>query len=86
MVVVLCLNNGERDVGFMIEDYIRSLSLSTGGFIALNKNPAVGKVDFFPDLPLAVPAGFENCRDDVFGDDVPFRQVLFGWHSSIVQV
>src|SRR5690606_1705547 len=46
MFVVLRLNDGDRDIGFVVKDVIRPLTLATGGEIALYIDTAIGEADF----------------------------------------
>lgn len=72
MLVVLGLNDGDRDIGFVVKDVIRPLALATGSEIALHIDTAIGEADFLPDLFLHVPASlFQRGRDEL-GADVAF--------------
>lgn len=72
MLVVLGLNDGDRDIGFVVKDIIRPLALATRGEIPLHINTAIGKADFLADLFLHVPACLFQRRRDELGADVAF--------------
>jgi hypothetical protein len=76
VIVVLCLDNSNRNVGFIIEDIVSSPGFSPAHGISLDKNPALGNIHFFPDLRM-IPAGPEECGSDEPGADVPFAQTSF---------
>ena len=57
MAVVLCLNQGDRDVGLIIEDEVRLLGLSARHKLAPDNDPPLGEEHLFSHLQHLVPAG-----------------------------
>lgn len=72
MLVVLGLNDGDRDIGFVVKDVIRPLALATGSEIALHIDTAIGKTDFLAHLFLHIPACLFQRRRDELGANVAF--------------
>lgn len=72
MIVVLGLNDGDRNIGFVIKNVIRPLALAACGEIALHIDAAIGKTHFLADLFLHVPTCLFQRRRDELGADVAF--------------
>lgn len=70
VLVVLGLNDSDRDIRFVIKDVIRPLALATGGEIALHIDTAIGEADFLADLFLHIPTRLFQRRRDELGADV----------------
>ena len=75
MVVVLGLDDGDRDVGLVIKDVIGALGLPAGYQLSAHDDAAFGKSDFLADLHHPVPARALDGGTDEFGADVAFAQV-----------
>lgn len=72
MLVILGLDDGDRDIRFVVKDVVGPLALATGGEIALHIDTAIGEADFLADLLLHVPTGLLQRRRDELGADVTF--------------
>lgn len=56
VVVVLCLDDGKRDVRFVIENVIDALGFATGVKLTFDDNATGGEGDFFTNLGVDIPA------------------------------
>ena len=62
VVVVLGLDDRDRDVGLVIEDVVGPLGLAARDELAANDDPAVGEGDLLADLQHRIPAGLLQRR------------------------
>jgi hypothetical protein len=76
MVVVLCLDDGKRDIGFIEKNIVGPPRLGTLSGIAPDKHPSVGYIHLLPDLEM-IPAGAGYCGRDEFSADVAFTECFF---------
>ena len=78
MVVVLGLDDGDGDVGFVVEDVVRPLAFGCvpAGQLATHDDGSGGEGDLLTDLGLG-PARTHHRRGDELGADVPFAQAFF---------
>ena len=72
VVVVLGLNDGDRDVGLVIKDVVSALGLAAGDEFSADDDASLGKSDFLADLRHPVPARALDGRADELGADVAF--------------
>ena len=84
--IVLCLDNGNRNIGFKEQEVVCPPWIAPAHGIAPDKHTPVGDIHFFPDLVMMVPAGTHECGSDEFGTDVPFTEFLLfqSIHSVIL--
>lgn len=91
MIVVLRLDEGERDVGLVDEDIVGSSGNPTLYHFPANDDPAFGEVDLLPHLrhqvPL-VPIRADQRRRDELGANLCFGQCLLvhrsiSWRSAM---
>ena len=74
MVVVLGFDNGDGDIGLVIEDVVGALGFAAGDEPAPDDDPALGEADFLADLGELVPAGLLQGRGDELGADVALAE------------
>ena len=55
MIIVLCLDNGNRKIGFIVKDIVRPSRLGPAHGVTVHKDPAIRDIDLFPDLVMMVP-------------------------------
>ena len=60
VVVVLGLDDGERDVRLVVEDVVGALGLAARDQLAADDDPALGEADLLADLRHARPS--RRCR------------------------
>jgi hypothetical protein len=77
VVVVLGLDDGQRDVGLVIEYVVGALGFATGDQPAANNDTALGEADLFADLGEFVPAGLLQGRGNELGADVALAEGFF---------
>ena len=56
VVVVLGLDEGDGDVGLVVEDVVGALGLAAGDELAADDDPALGEADLLADLRHLIPA------------------------------
>ena len=76
MVVVLRLDDGNRNIRLIIEDVVCAFLLSTRMKLSLHIDPAGSKRFFLSNLKVNVPARLRKGRSDKFCANVPFCQGL----------
>ena len=76
VVVVLGLDDGDGDVGLVIEDVIGALGFATGDELSANDDAALGEGDLLADLHHPVPARAFHGGADELGADVALAEVL----------
>lgn len=77
MVVILCLNHGNRDVRFVVEDVVGPLPLAACVKPSPDIDPTIRKIDLTADLKILIPASGNDVRSDKLRTDVAFGKVLF---------
>ena len=82
VVVVLGLDQRDRDVGLVVEDVVGTLGFASGDQLAANDDAALGEADLLADLHHFIPARLLNGRGDELGADVAFAEV-FLVHAGI---
>ena len=79
VVVVLGLDDGERDVRLVVEEVVGLLRFAALDRLAADDDPALGEVDLLANLghhvPLAAVGADERGRDEL-GADVGFGEFL----------
>ena len=76
MVVIFCLNDGDRIIGIQIQDIIGTLSFRTGIYISAQDDLAVRNSGFHRDLGMA-PLLRDSGRDIVVLN-IFLCHILFG--------
>lgn len=77
VVVVLGLDQPQRDVRLVVENAVGPLGLAAGDQFAADDNAALGEIDLFADLRHGIPAGVDHGGGDEFGADVAFTERFF---------
>ena len=62
VVVVLGLDQRERDVRLVVEDVVGALRLAAGDQLAADDDAALGEADLLADLQHLVPPGLPTAR------------------------
>ena len=75
--VVFGFNDGNRDVGLVVEDVVGPLLLAAGDQLATHDDTALGEADLFPHLGGKVPPGLYQRRRDELATDVAFGEGPF---------
>jgi hypothetical protein len=76
VVIVLGLDQGDGDVGLVVEDVVGALGFPAGDQLAANDDPAFGETHLFADLRHLVPASQFHGGSDVLGTNVALAEVL----------
>lgn len=74
MVVVFCLNEGNRNVRFIVEDIVSEIGFAAGDEFAPDNDSPFGEADLFANLRQLIPSCFRNGGRDEFRADVAFAQ------------
>lgn len=77
MIVVLGLDQRDRDVRFVIKDKVGLLRLAARYQLAAHDDPALGEIDLLPDLQHLVPSGALDSGQDELCADVAFGEAPF---------
>ena len=80
VVVVLGLDDGDRQVGGVVEDVVGALLLAARVQLATHDDAALGEGDFLPYLRGEIPARPLQGGGDVLGADVALGEVFLVWH------
>ena len=76
MVVILSLDNGDRDVRLVVKNVVGPLSLAACMDLSPHINPAIGEIDLTADLEILVPAGTDDVRSNELSANVAFGEVF----------
>jgi hypothetical protein len=76
VIVVLRLDDGDRDIGFVIKDVIGALGFATGNELPPDDDTSLGEGDLLTDLHHPVPACAFYSRADELGADIAFAEVF----------
>src|SRR5690242_20622351 len=76
VVVVLRLDDGNRDVRLVVEDVVGELRLPPSRHLPANMDLATSEVHLAPDLLVVVPSRSLNGRGDELRADVCFAEAL----------
>jgi len=76
VVVVLRLDDGDGDVGLVVEDEVRELPLAARDEPPADDDPALGEVHVLADLRHLVPSRPLDGRQDELRADVAFAELL----------
>ncbi|MNN41588.1 hypothetical protein D3C81_1557160 [compost metagenome] len=74
VLVVLGLDNRQRQVGLVIQDVVGAARLASAVQLATDDDAPLGKADFLTDLLVQIPARRGDGRCDVFAADVTLSQ------------
>jgi hypothetical protein len=74
VVVILGFDNGDRDVGLVIEDVVSALLRSSCMKFSPDINPPISKANFLANLCVDVPSRRQNVGRDEFGANVSFAE------------
>jgi hypothetical protein len=80
--VVLGLDEGDRDVGLVVEDVVGSLGPAAGNELASDDDSPLGEADFLANLGQLIPACLSDGRGDELTADVALGEALLV-HRSI---
>lgn len=69
VVVVLCLDDGDREVGFVEEEIVGPFLLASGHHLSPHDDPTIGE-GVFPSPLVVLPAGLCQGRADVAIADI----------------
>lgn len=72
MIIVFGFYNRNGDIGFLVKDEIGAFALAAPGFLAFYEDAAICEENFFADLAVAVPAGFNYGGQYELSADVAF--------------
>ena len=75
--IVLCLDQGNGDAGFGIEDVVGPLALAPADQLAAHGDASLGEADLLADLRHPVPPGLSQGGRDEFGANVAFAEAFF---------
>ena len=73
MGVILGLDQGDWNVGFVIKDVVRAFALTPAHQIDADDNAALGETDFLADLRHLVPTRLVQSWGNELGANVAFR-------------
>jgi hypothetical protein len=76
VVVVLGLDDGNRNIGLVIEDVVGALGLPARDQFSADDNSPFGKSDFLADLNHPIPASALDGWADELGADVAFAKIF----------
>jgi len=76
VVVVLRLDERERNVRLVIEDVVSPLGPAPGDQLASDNDAALGESNLFADLRHLIPASLPDRRGNELGTDVAFAEEL----------
>ena len=74
--VVLGFDEGDGDVGLVVEDVVGSLALASAGQLAAYDDSALCEADLLADLRHLVPSDPAQGRSDELGADVAFAETF----------
>ena len=86
VAVVLGLDDGNGEIGGVVEDVVGALVLAPGVQLAADDDAAPGEADLLAHLRGEIPAGTPQGRGDVLRADVAFREVLLVLHLGFRRV
>jgi hypothetical protein len=74
MGIVLGFDDGEGDIGLVVEDIVGALGFAAAHQFAAHNDPALGEAEFLADLQHFIPAGLAERWGDEFGADIAFGE------------
>ena len=74
--VVLGFDDGNRDIGLVVQNVIGALGLTARVQLAAHDDTPFGEGDFFADLGVQIPTGLNDGWCDVFAANISLGQVL----------
>ena len=63
VIIVLCLDDSNRNIGFIVEDIVGPSRFGPAHGVALDEHPTIGNIHLFPDLVMMVPARRQLLRE-----------------------
>jgi hypothetical protein len=82
VIIVLGLNQGNGNVGLVVEDVVGAFRLAARDQLATNDDSPFREADFLTNLRVNVPSRRHDGRGDVLRADVALAQVLLV-HAAI---
>ena len=76
VVVVLGLDDGDRNIGLVIKDVIGALGFAARDELSPDNDASLGEIDLLADLHHPVPARAFHCGADELGADVALAEVF----------
>jgi hypothetical protein len=76
VVIVLRLNDGNRDIGLVIKDVIGALGFAARDELAADDDASFGEVDLLSNLHHPIPARAFYCGAGELGTDIALAEVL----------
>src|ERR1017187_4224575 len=77
MIIIFGFHHCQTDARFVAKEEIGALGFATAGFLTANQNPALGEIDFPPNLIHQIPfVASRERRYDELGADVTLAQLL----------
>ena len=76
MELILRLDDGDGNVGLVVEDVVGPLALASAGQLAAHGDAALGEADFLANLCHLVPPGLAQGRGDELGADVALAETF----------
>ena len=83
--IVLGLDQGDRDVGLVIQNVVGPLAPAPADELAAHDDTALGEADFLADLRHLVPPGLSQGRCDELRADVAFAEAFLLHRDSITR-
>ena len=76
VVIVLGLDNGDRNIGFVIKNVVGALGFAAGNELAPDNDAAFGEVDLFANLHHPVPARAFDGGAYELGADIALAEIF----------
>ena len=77
MFIIFCFNNGNWNVGFVIENVVNSFSCSTRSNISSDGNLTINKENLLYHLSIGIPSSILDGRGNKFGANISFGESFF---------
>ncbi len=82
--VVLGFDQGDGEIGLVIEDIVGPLGFAAGDELAANDDSAFGERDLATNLRCLIPAGLNDRWRDALGANIGFAEGLFVHFLSLI--
>jgi hypothetical protein len=76
VIVVLRLDDGDRNIGLVIKDVIGVLGFAAGDELSSDDDASLGKVDLLAYLHHPFPTRSFHCEADELGADIALAEVF----------